>query len=192
MKHSLLLTLLLTICLPLAAKAADNYTIDPEHSFPHFSVNHLGFSTMQGRFDKTSGKATLDIAGKKGSVELNVEAASVSTGFAKRDTHLRSPDFFNAAEFPMVTFKSTSFKYKGDKPESIEGNLTLIGVTKPVKLTINSFNCGLDPMDPFKRREKCGGDISTQIKRTDFGMKFGVPMVGDDIKLVFEIEAIKD
>ena len=179
MKHSLLLTLLLTISLPLAAQAADSYTIDPEHSFPHFSVNHLGFSTMQGRFDKTSGKATLDIAGKKGSVELNVEAASVSTGFAKRDTHLRSPDFFNAAEFPMVTFKSTSFKYKGDKPESIEGNLTLLGVTKPVKL-------------PFKRREKCGGDISTQIKRTDFGMKFGVPMVGDDIKLVFEIEAIKD
>lgn len=192
MKHSLLLALLLTISLPLAAQAADSYTIDPEHSFPHFSVNHLGFSTLQGRFDKTSGKATLDIAGKKGSVELNVEAASVSTGFSKRDTHLRSPDFFNSAEFPLVTFKSTSFKFNGDKPESIEGNLTLLGVTKPVKLTIHSFNCGLDPMDPLKRREKCGGDISTQIKRTDFGMKFGVPMVGDDIKLVFEIEAIKD
>jgi|CXWL01.1.fsa_nt_gi polyisoprenoid-binding protein YceI len=192
MKHSLLLTLLLTICLPLAAKAADNYTIDPEHSFPHFSVNHLGFSTLQGRFDKASGKATLDIAGKKGSVELNVEAASVNTGFAKRDTHLRTPDFFNAAEFPLVTFKSTSFKFNGDKPESIEGNLTLLGVTKPVKLTVISFNCGLDPMDPLKRREKCGADVSAQIKRTDFGMKFGVPMVGDDIKLVFEIEAIKD
>ncbi len=192
MKHSLLLTLFLTICLPLAAKAADNYTIDPEHSFPHFSVNHLGFSTLHGRFDKTSGKATLDIAGKKGSVELNVEAASVNTGFAKRDTHLRTPDFFNAAEFPLVTFKSTSFKFNGDKPESIEGNLTLLGVTKPVKLTVISFNCGLDPMDPLKRRGKCGADVSAQIKRSDFGMKFGVPMVGDDIKLVFEIEAIKD
>ena len=192
MKHSLLLTLLLTISLPLAAQAADSYTIDPEHSFPHFSVNHLGFSTLQGRFDKTSGKATLDIAGKKGSGELNVEAASVSTGFVKRDAHLRSSDFFNAAEFPMVTFKSTTFKFNGDKPESIEGNLTLLGVTKPVKLTINSFHCGFDPMDPFKKREKCGGDISAQIKRTDFGMKFGVPAVGDDIKLVFEIEAIKD
>lgn len=192
MKHSLLLALLLAIGLPLAAHAADSYTIDPEHSFPHFSVSHLGFSTMQGRFDKTSGKTTLDIAGKKGSVELNIEAASVSTGFAKRDAHLRSPDFFNTPEFPMINFKSTAFKFKGDTPESLEGNLTLLGVTKPVKLTINAFKCGLDPMDPFKRREKCGADISTQIKRSDFGMTFGVPAVGDDIKLVFEIEAIKD
>ncbi len=192
MKHPLLLTLLLTIGLPLAAHAADSYTIDPEHSFPHFSVSHLGFSTMQGRFDQTSGKATLDVAGKKGSVELNVEAASINTGFGKRDTHLRSPDFFNAAEFPRINFKSTAFKFKGDTLESVEGNLTLLGVTKPVKLTINFFKCGLDPMDPLKIREKCGADASTQIKRTDFGMKFGVPMVGDDIKLVFEIEAIKD
>ena len=192
MKRPLFIAFALAIVLPLTAHSADSYTIDPEHSFPHFSVDHLGFSTLWGRFDKTSGKATLDIPGKKGSLELNVEAASVTTGFAKRDTHLRSPDFFNAAEFPMVTFKSTAFKFKGDVPETVEGNLTLLGVTKPVKISINSFKCGLDPMDPLKRREKCGANASTQIKRTDYGMKFGVPMVGDDIQLVFEIEAIKD
>ena len=192
MKYSLLLALLLTSGLPLAAHAADNYTIDPEHTFPHFSVNHLGFSTMHGRFEKTSGKATLDIAGKKGSVELNIEAASVTTGFAKRDTHLRTPDFFNASEFPTISYKSTSFKFKGDTPVSIEGNLTLLGITKPVTITINAFKCGLDPMDALRKREKCGADASTQIKRTDFGMKFGVPIVGNDIKLAFEIEAIKD
>lgn len=179
----------LAIALPLSALAADSYTVDPPHTFPHFSVNHLGFSTMQGRFDKTSGKITLDRAAKSGSVEIAIESASVSTGFAKRDEHLRSPDFFNAAEFPTIGYKSTAVRFKGDTPASVEGNLTLLGVTKPVTLTIDAFNCGTNPMN---KKEECGAAASAQIKRSDFGMKFALPNVGDDIKLVFEIEAIKN
>lgn len=174
---------------PMASYAAESYTIDPSHTYPHFSVSHLGFSTMQGRFDKSSGKVTLDRAAKKGSVEIVIEAASISTGWAKRDEHLRGPDFFNAAEFPSVIYKSSTVKFQGDSPSSVEGTLTLLGVSKPVTLRIDAFKCGTNPMN---QKELCGADVSTQIKRSDFGMTYALPNVGDEIKLVFEVEAYKD
>ena len=160
--RSALLAALMVSSFTMAAQAADSYTIDSPHTYPHFSISHLGFSTMQGRFDKSSGKATLDIAGKKGSVNLDIDAASINTGFAKRDDHLRSPDFFNAVEYPTINFKSTAFQFKGNTPESIEGTLTLLGVSKPVKLTVHAFKCGPDPMDPLKKKEKCGADASAR------------------------------
>jgi len=187
MRKSLLITL--AVALPLSALAADNYTIDSAHTYPHFSINHLGFSTMQGRFDKTSGKVALDRAGKTGSVEIEIEATSISTGFAKRDDHLRGPDFFATEEFPSITYKSTKFNFKGDTPASVEGNLTILGVTKPVTLSIDAFNCGTNPMS---KKDTCGAAASAQIKRSDFGVKYGLPNIGDDVKLVFEIEAIKN
>ena len=188
LKQNIIAALLL-LSLPVVAHAADSYSLDPQHTFAHFSVSHLGFSTMQGRFDKSSGKLTFNRAAKTGSVDVTIEAASITTGFGKRDDHLRSPDFFNVAEFPNLTYKSTAVKFKGDIPVSVEGNLTLLGVTKPVTLTILAFKCANHPMN---KKELCGADASAQIKRSDFGMKFGLPNVGDDIKLVFELEAYKD
>lgn len=175
--------------LPLGAVAAESYSVDPAHTYALFSVSHFGYSTMHGRFDKSSGKVTLDRAAKTGTVDITIEAASISTGFAKRDDHLRSPDFFNAAEYPTVTYKSGSIKFKGDTPASVEGKLTLLGVTRPVTLTIDAFKCGPNPMN---QKEECGAAASAQIKRSDFGMKAFLPGVGDDIKLEFEIEAFKD
>lgn len=183
------LAVVLFASLPLAALAAESYTVDPPHTYAHFSVSHLGFSTMQGRFDRSSGKVTLDRAAKNGSVEIAIDAGSISTGWAKRDQHLSGPDFFNAAEFPVVTYKSSAVKFKGDNPSSVEGTLTLLGVSKPVTLSIDAFKCGTNPMN---QKELCGAAASAQIKRSDFGMKYGLPGVGDDIKLVFEIEAYKD
>lgn len=181
--------LLLLSALPLTAHAAESYTIDPPHTFAHFSISHLGFSTMQGRFDNSSGKVTLDRVAKTGSLDIAIEAASISTGFAKRDTHLKGPDFFNSAEYPRITYQSNSIKFKGDIPVSAEGKLTLLGVTKPVTLSIDSFKCGVNPMSQLPQ---CGAAASTQIKRSDFGMKFALPNVGDEVKLVFEVEAYKD
>ncbi|MBI3902171.1 MAG: polyisoprenoid-binding protein [Nitrosomonadales bacterium] len=182
------IAILIAASLPLAAHA-DSYTIDPPHTFANFSISHMGFSTMHGRFDKSSGKVTLDRAAKTGSVDIAIETASVSTGFAKRDDHLKSPDFFNAAEFPTITYKSSAVKFKGDNPASVEGNLTMAGVTKPVTLTIDAIKCDTNPMN---KKYECGVDASAQIKRSDFGVKYGLPGVGDDIKLVFEVEAYKD
>lgn len=192
MLNRTLLAAILSTTLPLAAQAADSYTIDPAHTFPHFAINHLGFSTMHGRFDETSGKVTLDRAAKSGTVDISIKTASVNTGFAKRDEHLKSPDFFNAAEFPSITYKSSKMKFKGDTPASVEGELTMNGVTKPVTLTVNDFKCGPNPMDPTKKQIKCGADASAQIKRSDFGIKFALPAVGDEVLLTFEIEAAKD
>lgn len=189
MRKSLLSILAVAITLPFSALAADNYTVDPAHTYPHFSISHLGFSTMQGRFDKTSGKVMLDTAAKKGSVDITIDVASISTGFAKRDEHLRGPDFFNSAEFPTITYKSTAINFKGDTPASVAGNLSIAGVTKPVTLHIDAFKCGVHPMN---KKDVCGAAASADIKRSDFGIKYGLPSIGDDVKLVFEIEAIKD
>ena len=189
MNKSVFAAILVSVALPVSAFAADSYTVDPLHTFPRFRINHLGFSTMQGRFDKTTGKVTLDRAAKSGSVELVIETASVSTGFVKRDDHLKSPDFFNAAEFPTITYKSTAIHFKGDTPTSVDGNLTISGVTKPVTFTIEAFNCGTNPMN---KKDECGADASADIKRSDFGVKFGTPAIGDDVKLILEIEAIKE
>ena len=183
------IALLLAVSLPLAAHAADSYTADPPHTYALFSVSHFGFSTMHGRFDKTSGKVTLDRAAKNGTVDITIEAASISTGFDKRNEHLKSPDFFNVAEFPTITYKSNSIKFNGDVPVSVAGNMTLLGVTKPVTLAIDAFKCGPNPMS---KKEECGAAATAQIKRSDFGMKTFLPGVGDDITLEIEIEAYKD
>jgi len=181
-----------------AVAAPESYTIDPFHSHPHFVVNHLGFMDMTGRFDKMSGKITLDNAAKTGSVELVIESASISTGDSdkgsrprSRDEHLRSPDFFNVAEFPRMTFKGTAAKWTGDAPAAVEGQLTLLGVTKPVTLTVDKWRCGPDPRTQGKRY-MCGGNASGSIKRSDFGMKFGIPNVSDEIKLSMGLEAFRD
>lgn len=187
-------TVLLALLAPLSAMAApQTYNVDPLHSFPNFSVNHLGMATIYGRFDKMSGKIVLDQAAKTGSIEAKIATASVSTGDAKRadgtrsrDEHLRAADFFNSAEFPEMVYKSTKFNFNGDALESVEGNLTLLGVTKPVKLQVTSFKCG---PHPFNKKPMCGASIEGAIKRTDFGMKFGVPAISDDIKLAIGIEA---
>lgn len=167
---------------------ADNYELDSAHTIPYFSINHLGFSTQMGRFDKAGGKMTLDVAKKTGSVEVTIETDSVSSGFAKRDQHLKSPDFFNAAEFPTMTFKSTKVNFDGDKIASVEGNLTIMKTTKPVTLTVTSMKCGVHPMN---KKDVCGFDATTKIKRSEFGMNYGVPAIGDDVTLILAVEAVK-
>ena len=181
-----------------ASAAPESYTLDPYHTYPYFTVNHLGFSNMMGRFDRSSGKIVLDTAAKTGSIELVVETASLNTGDndkgsrpRSRDEHLRSPDFFNVAEFPRMTFKGTATKWTGDAPGAIEGELTLLGVTKPVTLTLESWKCGPDPRTQGKRF-MCGGNATGTVKRADFGMKFGIPAVSDELKLYVAVEAFKD
>lgn len=177
------------IMIPLtSAMAADTYTIDPAHTYPHFAINHLGFSTMHGRFNKTSGTLTIDQAKGSGSVDIKIDAASIDTGFEKRNDHLRSPDFLNAAESPEITYKSTKVTINGDKA-TVEGNLTIMGTSKPVTLNVTRFKCGTHPMN---KKDVCGFDATASIKRSDFGVKYGLPAIGDDMQLTFEVEAVKN
>jgi len=181
------------IALPLSAhSAAESFTIDPGHTYPHFKINHLGFSTMQGRFNETMGKLTIDMVNKTGSVDITINAASVDTAHEKRDKHLRSPDFLNAAEFPEITYKSTMVMIHDDKSVHIDGNLTIMGTTKPVSLHVNTMNCGIHPFDPKKQKFVCGFDAMTTIKRSEFGITYGLPGVGDDMEIFIEVEAIRN
>lgn len=188
---------LVAAALPLSLSAApDSYTIDPYHSYVNFEVDHIGVSRLRGRFDKTAGKFTLDQAAKTGSLDVTVQTASVNTGDndkgsrpRSRDEHLRTPDFFNVAEFPTMTFKSTKVLFKGDSVGSIEGELTLLGVTKPVTLNIERWRCMPHPQS---KRDMCGGNATGVVKRSDFGMKFGIPGAGDELALFIGVEGYKE
>jgi len=182
-----LITAIAFLALPFSAFGA-SYTIDPAHTYPYFKISHLGFSTMMGRFNKTEGKMTFDEAKGTGSVEISIDAASVDTAFEKRNEHLRSPDFLNAAEFPTITYKSTKANIKDGKG-SVEGNLTIMGTTKPVTLEVTAMKCGVHP---FSKKELCGFDATATIKRSDFGVKYGLPAIGDEMQLMFEVEAYKN
>jgi polyisoprenoid-binding protein YceI len=116
----------------------------------------------------------------------------VDTGFNKRDDHLRSPDFLNAKEFPEITYKSTKVTINQDSSAVVEGNLTLAGVTKPVTLDVKRMHCGINPMDPKKQQYRCGFDAEAKIKRSDFGVKFAIPGIGDDMDIALEVEAVRD
>ena len=188
---------ILIACLPLGAMAApETYVMDPAHTIANFTISHFGMSTVYGHFEKATGKVVLDRAARTGSVEVKIPTVTVSSGDAKRadgtrsrDEHLRSADFFNVAEFPEMTYKSTKVNFAGDKVESVEGNLTLMGVSKPVKLTATSYNCG---PNPFSKKEMCGADLAGSLKRTDFGIKFGVPAISDDVRLMIAVEAYRE
>jgi polyisoprenoid-binding protein YceI len=172
------------------AHAADTYTIDPSHTFPRFEISHFGFSTHHGQFNKTTGTVVLDRKAGTGSIDITVDTTSVGTGDAKLEEHLRGADFFNVAKFPTMVFKSKALKFDGGTPVQAVGELTLLGVTKPLTLTISRVKCGPHPM--AKDKEVCGAEASGKLKRTDFGMKTYVPAVGDEVTLRIQVEALKN
>jgi polyisoprenoid-binding protein YceI len=178
----------LAAALPALAEL-ETYTVDPRHTLPTYEVMHLGYSMQRGRFNKTTGRITLDTAAKKGSADIAMEAASVSSGIDKLDEHLRSEDFLNAPKYPLVTFKSTDFAFDGDRVKSATGDLTMNGVTRPVTFNANVFLCGPHPMT---KKKQCGADLQATIKRSDFGMKYALPALGDDVTLRIPVEALKD
>jgi len=159
-------------------------------------VGHFGVAFLHGRFNKTTGKLVLDREGKSGTIDIAIESASVDTGPHElagrprtRDDHLRTPDFFNVKEFPRITYKGTT-KWTGEWPTAVQGELTLLGVTRPVNLEVVHFNCVPDVRVKGKG-EICGGNANGLFKRSDFGMKFGIPAVGDEIRLLITFEALR-
>jgi polyisoprenoid-binding protein YceI len=172
-----------------AALAADSYTLDPGHTIPRFEINHFGFSTHHGQFNKTAGRIVLDRAAKTGSIEITVQTASIGTGDPKLEEHLRSPDFFHVEKFPTMVFKAESIRFNGDVPASADGELTLLGVTKPLTLTISRVVCA---PHPFYKKEDCGAEVTGTLKRSDFGMTKYVPALGDEVTLHIQVESLKD
>ena len=191
------IVLIALAALPLGAIAApDSYTFDPTDTFANFIVDHFGITPIYGRFNKTAGKATIDRAAKTASVEIVIDTASIDTGDIdkgarprSRDDHLRSADYFNVAEFPKMTYKSSNVAFSGDNPKTIEGNLTLLGVTKPVTLTLDRFAC---MPASATTKERCGGSATGKLKRSEFGMTRSIPGQSDEITIIVAFAANKD
>lgn len=182
------LAALALVSLFAAPAFADTYAIDPSHTFARFSYSHLGYSTQLSRFNKTAGKVEYDATARKGSVDVTVDTTSVDTGFPVFDGHIQGEDFLDTGKFPSATFKSTAVTFNGEKPVSIEGNLTIKGVTKPVTLTVTSFQAAPHPM---LKKDAIGANATAVIKRSDFNAGKYAPYVGDEVTLTIALEAIK-
>lgn len=172
-----------------AAAAPETYNIDPAHSFSRFEYNHFGYSTQVNKFNSTVGKIQIDRAAKTGSVEVSIDPKSVNTGHQIFNEHLQGPDFLDSAKHPAITYKSTKFNFVGDKLVSVDGNLTIKGITKPVKLEVTSFHCAPHPM---LKKDACGANATARILRSDFNVGKYAPNVSDEMTLGFSIEAIKE
>jgi polyisoprenoid-binding protein YceI len=176
-------------CLAALPAHAATYTIDPTHTFVSFEANHFGTSTVRGRFDKKDGSVQFDRAARSGRVDITIDTASINTGVAPFNSHLKSKDFLNVAAHPKARFVGERLVFNGDKVSEVAGTLTLLGKTLPVTLKATQFNCYDNPL--FKR-EVCGGDFETTIARSQWGMNWGIDMgIPDNVRLVIQVEAIK-
>ena len=181
---------LLTAAATASPALSDPYTIDTGHTHVGFKVSHLGFSDTYGTFNNVAGTFDLDQDNpEKSSVEVDIKTASLDTNHEKRDEHLRGPDFFNVEKFPDMTFKSTKVERTGEKTAKVTGDLTMLGVTKPVTLDTTLLAAGAYPMD--KSVTAAGFNATTTIKRSDFGMTTYVPMIGDEVEITISTELRK-
>ena len=185
MKHSLPLLPAAALALAtLTATAAPTvYVLDPEHSFVHFEVTHFGTSTSRGRFGPVAGEVTLDREQGSGEVGLRIATASVDTGFKVFDARLRQPDLLASTEFPEAFFVARRFRFDGGRLAELRGEFTLRGISQPLSLRARLFGCRSDG-----GTEVCGGDFEGEIKRSDFGATFLLPLVGDRVRLVVQVE----
>ncbi|WP_375196666.1 YceI family protein [Sphingobium sp.] len=165
-----------------ARVTAGTYTIDPGHTQIMFAYDHMGFSNNLGVISESTGTLTLDPKNPSAAkVAVDVPVANLRTGVAKLDEHLMKPEFFDAAKFPKATFVSTGVKVQGTEAE-ISGNLTIKGITKPVTLDAQFYGAGKAPA-MMGGKENVGFVATTTVKRSDFNMGYGVPMVGDAVEL---------
>lgn len=172
------------------ARAADTYKVDPVHAVVVYRVSHFNIGNAYGRFDEPTGTVVIDKDdASKSSFAFEVQTDKVDTGNEKRDQHLKSPDFFDAANFPKITFKSTAVKSSDGKAYEVTGDLTLHGVTKSITFTINKT--GEADVSAMKMGYRTGWEAKVDLKRTDYGMNTMVGPVGDDVHLVISFEAVK-
>lgn len=175
-----------------SVSAAETYAFDPAHTDIVFFVDHLGYSDTIGRFNRANGTVTLDEETLENSaIEVTIEAASLDTNHVQRDAHLKSADFFNVQEFPEITFTSTSVEPTGERTAAVTGDLTLLGTTRPVTLEVTLNQLAPHPVPAYDGVTTAGFSARGTIRRSDFGMDFLAPSVGDEIELIFEIEALQ-
>ncbi len=186
MKHLAIALIALTSFSALAA--SETYMVEPGHSFARFGYSHMGYSTQISRFNKTTGSFTFDAAAGTGSVDITIDTSSVDTGSDLFNKHIQAEDFLFTEKFPTAHYKAAKVSFKDGKPVSVDGELTLKGVTRPVTLAVTHFYCMAHPM---LKKQACGADASAMVKRSDFNMGKNAPLVGDEVILSIAVEALK-
>jgi polyisoprenoid-binding protein YceI len=181
--------LLALLCAASPAWAAESFVLDPGHTFPSFEIRHQHVSVMRGKFNRTQGRVLLDPDGTGSRIEVVVDASSGDTGHDGLNQKLLGSPFFDVAHFPEIHFVATNVTFKDGKPVAASGDLTLLGVTRPVTLEIRDFAC---TRQFLTMRPLCGADVHTSIKRSDFGMNWGIPLIGDEVNLAIEVEGFRE
>ena len=183
-----LVVLALTVAAGTATAAPVTYVMDPAHTYPSFEADHMGGQSIwRGKFNRTTGKVILDVAAKTGEVDVTVDTSSINFGMDALNEHAKGPDMFDVAKFPTATYKGKFSKWNGDVPVEVDGQFTLKGVTKPLKLTIKSFLCKPSPMT---HKEVCGADASASFNRDEWGMDYAKSLgFKMKTKLLISIEA---
>jgi polyisoprenoid-binding protein YceI len=178
----------ITLDASAAADGPTHYRMDPLHTYVSFEAPHMkAISHWRGKFDRTQGgEIVLDRAARTGTVQVTIDTTSIDVGLEKLNEHLKSKDFFDVANFPTATYKGT-IQFTGDEPTSVNGELTLHGVTKPVTLAIKSVKCIPDLMLNI---ERCGADATGEIDRGDFGVSYAAKMTGGDVRLQIQVEGL--
>jgi polyisoprenoid-binding protein YceI len=173
-----------------AVAAPVTYQIDPGHTYPSFEADHLGgLSVWRGKMTKTSGTIVLDTQNKTGSVDITVDAATIDFGHEKLNERAKSPDMFDVAKFPAITYKGALAHFNGGAPTEVDGELTMHGVTKPLKLTLNQFKC---MQNPVTKKDVCGADASGTLDRSAFGIDYDAKLgFKQEVKLQIQVEAIR-
>lgn len=179
----------------LAAQAADarageeSFTLDHTNTVPSFEVGHMGFSTQRGRFNQIRGKVVMDEQKKRGQVDITIDANSVDTGIRQLDEALRKLDFLNVARHPALGFRSSQFRFDGDRLIAVDGTFTMLGVARPISLKVTHYQCGIDVASS---KYICDVDAEASFKRSDYGMSKFIPVVSDEVKLRIKVNAARD
>jgi polyisoprenoid-binding protein YceI len=173
-----------------ASAAPVSYEVDPEHTYPSFEADHMGMSMWRGRFNKTTGKITMDRSAGTGTIAIVIEAASIDFGHAKLSEYMLGPDQLDAKKFPTMTYRGRLQGFVNGAPTEAAGELTMRGVTRPVALKIGMFKC---IPHPFLKREWCGADAIGTLDRSQFGLDYA-PQWGfkPDVTLRIQVEAVAE
>ncbi|MDP3539151.1 MAG: YceI family protein [Azonexus sp.] len=180
---AILLAFIASLALPATAL---DYAIDPAHTYASFEIDHLGFSTQRGQFNRSSGSVQFDAEARSGNIDIRIDAASLDTGFELRDEVLRGETWFNVQSFPDILFRGQRFIFEQDRPIAVEGTLVMLGEIKPMRLDIIRFKCGLNLAS---RKRGCGADAIGMLRRSEFGLSNGLPFIGDEVRLRIQVEA---
>ena len=175
-----------------AVAAPQRFALDPESTHVHWELKHFGTSTLRGRFDAVSGSVTLDREAHSGSASISIETASLSTGTRIFDGVVRGPLLLATSEHPSAYFVASRFAFDGDRLVSVTGEFTLRGSSRPLTLKAMRFGCRTDTAtESTPAREVCGGDFEGEFNRSDFGITHSLPFVGDAVRLVVQIEGVR-